>query len=208
VSGDHRNSSGLEPTEQAGLLWGWWRGDPLVRLPPLDGLRIAAPAEVDVLQRLSGLDAEMLKERLRSAFQPYLAWLGSTPVAYGWSAAGRTRFGSPPIAFDVPPDNRYLFDFATLPAWRGRGIYPRLLQAILARESGTAERFWILHHRENRASARGIEKAGFGRVAEIWFLDRGGLGLVGCAPAGPPTAGAERTMAGADLLGLPSIQPI
>jgi GNAT superfamily N-acetyltransferase len=187
--------------EQAGMLCSWWRGDPLVPLTPLTGLRVTAPEELDVLQRLSGLSEAMLDERLRSAHRPYLAWLDATPVAYGWSAAGRTRFGSPPVTFDVPPGNRYLVDFATLPEWRGRGIYPRLLQAILTLESAGVERFWVLHHRENRASARGIAKAGFSRVAEIWFLDQGGLGLVGSGTD-------ERVVAGARLLDLPIARPI
>jgi GNAT superfamily N-acetyltransferase len=103
------------------------------------------------------------------------------------------------VAFEVPPGNRYLMDFYTLPAWRGRGIYPRLLQAILARESAEAKRFWILHHRGNVASARGIEKAGFGRVAEIHFVAGGGLGLVALGPG-------ERSGSGARLLGLPIAQ--
>ena len=187
--------------EQAGRLWSWWRGDPLVPLAPLQGLRVTAPDEVDVVQRLSGLSEAMLDERLRSAHRPYLAWLDATPVAYGWSAAGRTGFGSPPVTFDVPSGNRYLMDFATLHEWRGRGIYPRLLQAILTLESAGVERFWVLHHRENRASARGIEKAGLGRVAEIWFLAEGGLGLVGSGPD-------ERVGAGARLLGLPIVGTI
>lgn len=63
------------PTEQAGLLWSWWRGDPLVRLPPLDGLRVTRPTTNDVVGRLSGLEERALEERLRTGHQPYLAWL-------------------------------------------------------------------------------------------------------------------------------------
>jgi hypothetical protein len=187
--------------EQAGLLWSWWRGDPLVPLAPLKGLRVTAPKEIDVVQRLSGLDAGALDERLRSAHRPYLAWLDAIPVAYGWSAAGPAQFGRPPVSFVVPPSSRYLMDFATLPEWRGRGVYPRLLQSILIQESATAEQFWVLHHRENRASARGIAKAGFFLAAEIWFLDGGGLGLLGSGPD-------ERVVAGARLLGLPIVGTI
>jgi GNAT superfamily N-acetyltransferase len=157
-------------------------------------LRVTAPAQYEVLSNLSGLDADQIQARISSAHRPYLAWIDSEPVAYGWSAAGQTRFGSPPVAFDVPPGNRYLMDFATLPAWRGRGIYPYLLQSVLAREA--ADRFWILHHRDNVASARGIGKAGFRMAAQIHFLDRGGLGLIAAESPG-------RALAGAKLLGLP-----
>ena len=62
MSRSHETPSGLEATEQAGLLWSWWRGDPLVPLPPLDGLHATAASGNDVVQRLSGLDAGALDE--------------------------------------------------------------------------------------------------------------------------------------------------
>jgi len=183
------------PAELAGLLWTWWRGDVLPSLPVLQDLRVCVVEDSDFLSRLCRLDVPQIKERLRGAHQPYVAWIGAVPVAYGWSASGLARFGSPPVSFVVLPGHRYLMDFATLPAWRGRGIYPRLLQAILDRECSDAERFWILHHRDNAASARGIEKAGFANVAEIHFLEEGGMGIL-------PLGDSERALAGAQLLGL------
>lgn len=184
------------PVELAGLLWTWWRGDRLPALPPLRGLRVTVPPGHEVMAALSGLSVAEIEGRIETDHQPYVAWLDATPVAYGWSAAGRTRFGSPPAVIRVPPGNRYLMDFATLPAWRGRGIYTRLLQGILAEGATEAERFWILHQHGNRASARGIEKAGFQMVAEIHLTDQGGLGLV-------RVRSPERGRAGAEVLGLP-----
>ncbi|MBC8075410.1 MAG: hypothetical protein H7Y32_04990, partial [Chloroflexales bacterium] len=84
---------------------------------------------------------------------------------------------------------------ATLPAWRGIGLYPRLLQAILAAESDTAARFWIAYLPENHASARGITKAGFRSVGAVVGTD-GQLRL----HAGSDGA---RGIHGAALLGLP-----
>jgi GNAT superfamily N-acetyltransferase len=75
-----------------------------------------------------------------------------------------------------------LWDFATLPAWRGRGIYPRLLQAVLAAEQGVAQRFWIGHTAENAASQHGIVKAGFQLVEALVMLPQGALAIL---PFGP-----------------------
>ncbi len=61
----------------------------------------------------------------------------------------------------LTPSDRALWDFVTFEAWRGRGIYPLLLQAILRTEQSEAERFWIGHRADNDASKRGILKAGF-----------------------------------------------
>ena len=131
---------------------------------------------------------------MRAGHRPYIAHLGPDPVAYGWSATCEAEFGGLQ-EFKGPPANRYLWDFATLPAWRGLGIYPRLLQTIVAREAGDAERFWILNQLGNSASASGITKAAFHVVGEVVFLIGGGLGLV-------PIGRIDRARAGAELLGL------
>ena len=56
----------------------------------------------------------------------------------------------------------------TLPAFRGRGIYPQVLLSIqdYLRSIGM-ERIFMCVHRDNNPSIRGIEKAGFIRVGEI-----------------------------------------
>jgi RimJ/RimL family protein N-acetyltransferase len=58
------------------------------------------------------------------------------------------------------PCDRGLWDFVTLPNWRGHRIYPRLLQAIVQIEAD-AERFWIGCRADNEASMRGVRAAGF-----------------------------------------------
>lgn len=191
--GDELTRAGL-----AGLLWAWWRQDRLPAMAQANPLSISTTSNYEQLAALSGTELVAVVERVATQHRPYVARVGERPVAYGWSAAGRTSFGSPAVRITVPAANRYLLDFATLPAWRGQGIYPALLQAILLQEGGQAERFWILHEASNQASARGIAKAGFQPVGEIHFLRRGGLGLT-------PMNASERAQAGADLLGLPLI---
>lgn len=191
-------TANLRPTELAGLLWTWWRGDRLASLPPLASFRVTTSPTEAVLAALTGLTATEVAARIEAQHQPYIAWIERTPVAYGWCASARAIFGAPPVTFDVPPGNRYLKDFATLPSWRGCGIYPRLLQAIIATETG-ADRFWILHRHDNCASARGIEKAGFTRVAHIHFLEGGGLGLVS-------TKATERCVDASQVFSLPVVK--
>jgi hypothetical protein len=65
--------------------------------------------------------------------------------------------------------DRYLWNFVTLKAHRGLGIYPRLLNAIVEAELAEADQFWIAYAPENHASGSGIRKAGFGIVADISF---------------------------------------
>ena len=79
------------------------------------------------------------------------------------------RSGRLVAVITIPPGERYLWNFVTLKAFRGLGIYPRLLQAIVRAESATAEKFWIAYAPENHASGAGIGKAGFVPVAELSF---------------------------------------
>ena len=53
----------------------------------------------------------------------------------------KVSIGELDIHVELPPNDRYLWDFATLPGRQGRGIYPRLLQSILEQEIQNAKRF-------------------------------------------------------------------
>lgn len=56
----------------------------------------------------------------------------------------------------------------TLPALRGRGIYPRVILLILNYLNLKGiHRVFMCVHRDNQPSIRGIEKAGFMRVSEV-----------------------------------------
>lgn len=170
-----------------------WPGDPLPALPPLPGLAVSPADDDRALATLAGLDTPTIAARRRAGKRPYLATLGGVPVAHGWSTGGAVEIGELGLTFALPPGNRYLWGFATAPPWRGRGIYPRLLQAILRLE-GPAARTWIGHEPHNAASARGILKAGFRQVGTVFQAPTGGFLLV---PTGPPA----RARAGAAILG-------
>jgi GNAT superfamily N-acetyltransferase len=187
----------LYPTDVAGHLWTWWRGDRWASLPPFAGFRTTTAPTAKILASLTGLAPTEITARIETRHRPYVAWIEQMPVAYGWSASGKATFGAPPVTFEVPTGNRYLMDFATSPDRRGQGIYPRLLQAIVTAETDV-DRFWILHRHDNRASARGIEKAGFTCIAAIYFLDSGGLGLV-------PSDAADCCTAASQVFGLPIV---
>ncbi len=156
----------------------WWRGDPLPALAPLPGFRAVATDKYPLIAELAQLQLDEIQARARGGNQAYIAYLDEHPVAYGWSAASEGAIQEVGLEFAIPPRNRYLWDFATLPAWRGRGIYPRLLQAILAAEAPLADRFWIGHTADNMASRRGIIKAGFQEVEALVALPGGNLKIM------------------------------
>lgn len=173
----------------------WWHGDPLSLFSPLPGWEVIPDAADELLQSLTDSEASELQDRRRNGHRPYVALLNGKAVAYGWVATRTAEIGALGLSLVLSPGDRYLWDFFTHPDWRGRGIYPRLLRAVLGMEKD-GERFWIGYDAPNVASARGIAKVGFQIVVQIVRLNNGSLALV---PVGPP----ERVAAAARVLGLP-----
>jgi hypothetical protein len=161
----------------------WAPGDPLPPLDPLPGFRAGPAAGFGLLATLAGLPVEEIRRRVTDGNRPYLAWIDDAATAYGRSGVGEGA-GAGPLATNFPPGTRWLWDFATLPARRGRGIYPRLLQAILTLDT-EATRFWIGQRAGNTASRQGILKAGFRHAANT-VLTPGGEWLIVSAVDGRP----------------------
>jgi hypothetical protein len=140
------------------------------------------------------LPAAEVEERMRLGHQLWLACVGGDLVAWGWNATRQFAIGELGIARALPPHTRYLWDFVTRPEQRGRGIYPRLLQAMILGEPGV-ERFWVGHDLDNISSERGIARAGFGQVGLLYRGDNG-FALV-------PTGPRERAIAASALFDVP-----
>lgn len=152
-----------------GFGYSWWRGDPLPELPALAGFQVAPSDDSDLLARLHQLPAADMEARLNNGNEAYLGYLDQTPVAYGWSARKTGVIKEVGLEWPIPPGERHLWDFKTRPEWRGLGVYPHLLQAIIRQEREVVKRFWIGHQAGNEASRRGIIKAGFllGQIS-VW----------------------------------------
>jgi RimJ/RimL family protein N-acetyltransferase len=80
------------------------------------------------------------------------------------------------VCFDVPTPTQYGFDpqvpvidSYTAPLYRGNGIYPYALSYILKdlKARRITDRAYALVHPFNSASIRGLEKAGFQRLAHL-----------------------------------------
>jgi len=183
------------PGQPGGSWYGWWRGDPLPALPLLDGLTVERVDDARVIAAIARLSEDEVDRRLATGNRAYIARMRGAAVAHGWSATRAVEIGEISLSFTLPTGDHYLWAFATAPDWRGRGVYPRLLQAILRAEMHETARFWIGHEPGNAASARGILKAGFTHTGDLFILPSGGMAL---APAGP----LERARAGADVLGV------
>jgi GNAT superfamily N-acetyltransferase len=158
---------------------------------------VAQERNVTTMARVQQRDVAEIARRFADGHRAYVASVHGEPAAFGWVATHTARLGELGTTLTLTDVERYLWNFVTLPAWRGRGIYPQLLDAIVQAESFDAELFWIAYAPENRASGRGIEKAGFRPVADLSFEASGAPALHAI-----DVAGAFRASA---VLGLPVV---
>ena len=155
--------------------------------PPIkNGLRCrqVLPDEAEAVQATMGqagiYEAGDVKRRVLSGREGYIGevvgpdGLAQT-VTYGWVALNTEPLGNTGIAFQPPVGDAYLYDFATLPAYRGRGYYPTLLQFILNELAARRLRCaWIGTEPGNDTSARSIVRAGFSKIAHTTFVPSNG----------------------------------
>jgi GNAT superfamily N-acetyltransferase len=156
----------------------------------LPGLDIRRELDAARLARLQQRQESDILRRFADQHRAYVAWLDDVPVAWGWVATRSATIGELELRLTLDVRERYLWNFSTLPAFRGRGIYPVLLERIVQAESAEAEGFWIAWAPENHASGAGIRKAGFRHVAELSFDLRGRPAVHGRAADGASAAAA------------------
>ena len=180
----------------------FWIEDLITVLPQLPGFTADPALDWYELAEINHLSHAEVIDRQMDGHRPYVARMHGQPVGYGWLATSKVSIGELDINVELPPDDRYLWDFATLPEWQGRGLYPRLLQSILEQEIQNAKRFWIIHAPENLPSGAGMSKAGFEFVGQLSFTVDGKVGLA------PYSDSTERARIGADLLQVPIIESV
>lgn len=176
----------------------WWRSDPLPSLSVVPSFHAATSDDDVMLARLNRIPLAEVRARRHDGHRPYVGRLQGMPVAYGWVATRSASIGELNVTITLSQRDRYLWDFATLPALQGRGLYPCLLQVILQQEV-EAERFWIIYAPENLPSGAGMRKAGFVAATELSFDAEHQVRLAALGAL-------ERARAAAELLGVPLVE--
>jgi RimJ/RimL family protein N-acetyltransferase len=175
----------------------WWRGDPLPNLLPLPTFSAHLSTDTQLIARLANYSPQIIATRFQMGNRLYIAFMDEIPVAYGWVATQEGSMSDLQFSFTIPSRNGYLYSFLTIPEWRGRGIYPHLLQSIIHQEQ-QIDRFWIGYIPNNEASGRGISKAGFREVSDLVISE-------GCIAGLTLFDSSARAQASADFFHLPVV---
>lgn len=178
------------------------RGSPTTLFASLDKLDVRRVTDAGIMAVLQGKTIADMTRRFDAGHRAYVGLRNNAIVAWGWVATRTADIGELGATIVIPERERYLWNFVTRAEYRGQGIYPRLLRAIVNAESQEADTFWIAYAPENHASAAGVRRAGFEEVAELSF-DAGGRAALRSA------TGSGRTMANTlatRMLGLPLVE--
>lgn len=160
------------------------RDDEAPHLTPLRSFAVRREVDAKVMAVLQGKTEAAMSRRFDAGHRAYVALWDGEPAAWGWVATRSAEIGELSSTFVIPSGERYLWNFVTSKEHRGKGVYPRLLDAIVRAESREAARFWIAYAPENHASGSGIRKAGFATMAELSFDGAGQPALRGTVPDG------------------------
>ncbi|MFN0074025.1 MAG: GNAT family N-acetyltransferase [Chloroflexota bacterium] len=178
---DGENAAPSE-AEERGTLFAFDFSQPVEPLVIADGVCVRAGEEllnrIEHAMHASGeYPPGEPKRRWRRGRIPYVVLVGSEVVSYGWTTPEPEPMDDLGVSFTAPPGEVWLYDFATVPEFRGRRLYPALLRFILKQlKDQDVSRTWIGTSPGNIASQRGISRAGFTLVCETEFVGRPGQG--------------------------------
>lgn len=117
---------------------------------------------------LDGRTPADIGQRFASGRRCYATWVGKQIAAYGWVSFNEEYIGELNMHLQLLPGEAYIWDCATLPAFRRNHLYSALLLYIAGelRAEGLC-RAWIGANQENLASQKGMARAGFQHVADL-----------------------------------------
>ncbi len=116
---------------------------------------------------VSGVEEDFCR-RFEAGRRCYAGWVGERLAVYGWVSFGEEYVGELSLYLNLTPCEAYIWDCVTVPAFRQKYLYSALLGYILEQlRSEPLCRAWIGADLDNQPSQRGIDRAGFQRIADL-----------------------------------------
>jgi ribosomal protein S18 acetylase RimI-like enzyme len=147
---------------------------------PATFVRLNSESAPALAQAMGHTDSAEVLRRFADERRCYAYLNAGAPAAYGWVSFRQEYIGEIGLHVQLETGEAYIWDCATLPAFRGRHFYTALLVHILheLRAEGLC-RVWIGADADNAVSLRGIARAGFVWVSELRIDQTGAKRLCG-----------------------------
>jgi ribosomal protein S18 acetylase RimI-like enzyme len=142
-------------------------GSPEPRIPAT--FSRAGPEMAEELAQAMGLDnSAPVLQRFGMGRHCYIARVEGNLAAYGWITFDEEGIGELGLRIRLKKGEAYIWDCATLPAYRGLRLYPALLAHMLVDlQSAGFQRVWIGTDADNLPSQSGVVRVGFQPIAEV-----------------------------------------
>jgi ribosomal protein S18 acetylase RimI-like enzyme len=162
----------------------------------------ANSADAVALATAMNMNIPLIARRFETGRRCFAAWRDGRIVTYGWVSQGVECVGELERVFRMQPREAYIWHCATLPPYRGQGLYSALLRHIVARlRDDGLQRVWIGAALDNRPSWRGFAHAGFQpiiKLAYVRLFQLRALWIISYPSAPPALVAAARRMIVAD----------
>ncbi len=161
----------------------------------------ADATSIPVIAGAMGEHGDLARRRLARGCRCFGAWLGGDLAGYGWLSTGPEWIGELELEIKPAPRDGYIWNCATVPAHRRRGVFRGMLAGVTARarEDGL-RRLWI--GSVAIPAERAVGPSGFKPALVFTSTASAGLRVMRIAPA----PGADSTLV-ADALQVLSVQP-
>lgn|SRR5574341_681896 len=142
------------------------------RIGPVEG--DAIPDLVSVVRQMDPITPDALARRFESGCQCFAAWVDGSVAAYGWLTRGPEWVGEFERRLNVQADEAYIWDCATVPAYRRQRLFTVLVSHVAAhlRQEGL-RRLWIIGLVVAPPLIRAVAAAGFEPVMGLTYLRLG-----------------------------------
>ena len=131
----------------------------------------AGPEVAQELARAMDLDdPELVLQRFDNGRYCYAGRVEGMLVTYGWVTFDEEDIGELGLSIRLKAEEAYIWNCATLPAYRGQRLYPALLAHVVRELSRQGlHRVWIGTDTDNLPSQSGMALAGFQPVGDVFI---------------------------------------
>lgn len=154
-----------------------WAIDRDAQVPQRCEARVAAafvelgmPDLAELVSAMDAADGNAIQRRFAGGRRCFGLRVDGALAAYGWVTHGAEYVGELEREFHLGNDESYIWDCATVAAWRSQRCYSALLSLLVHQlRQEHPQRIWIGASRQNRASIQGIVNAGFSSVLDLVY---------------------------------------
>ncbi len=139
---------------------------------PVTFQRVGPAAMRLLAQAMDIVDLAQIMRRFERGKWCYAGLLADTIVTYGWVTFDEEDIGELGLKARLRPGEAYIWDCATLPAYRGQRLYPALLAYILrALAAEGVHHVWLGTDADNIPSQKGVALVGFRPVVDAGLAE-------------------------------------